>query len=80
MPASRASAGLAAADCTWVLMKASKIGSPILPAPGHCVWFILSGKSPRSRPFVQMRSSSRAVRMLRLPSMGVLPSGPGTGT
>ena len=82
---SSAIAGVDAPAAGWrrrtapgVLMKASKIGSPILPAPGHCVWFIFSGKSPRSRALVQMRSSSRPVRMLRLPSIGVLPSGPGT--
>ena len=78
--ASRASAVLAPANCTCDFMKLSKIGSPILPAPGHCVWFIFSGKSPRSRALVQMRSSSSAVRILRLPSIGVLPSGPGSGT
>ena len=60
------SAPVAPANCTCVLMKLSKIGSPILPVPGHCVWFIFSGKSPRSRAFVQMRSSSSAVRMLEV--------------
>ncbi len=80
MPAGRTRLPVAPANCTCDLMNVSKIGSPIFPVPGHCVWFIFSGKSPRSRAFVQIRSSSSAVRIPRLPSIGCFPSGPGSGT